>query len=57
MLHDNGYFVIQFHSLDYRNEIIYGGPYTFFNRPVIIKPWGPDFNFYEEGIESHTPLD
>ncbi|XP_056689965.1 uncharacterized protein [Spinacia oleracea] len=47
-LHDDGYFIIQFDSVDDRNTIMSGGPYTFFNKPMIIKPWSSEFNFYEE---------
>lgn len=47
-LHDDGYFVVHFNTIEERNEILCGGPYTFFNKPIIVKPWSPDFNFYEE---------
>lgn len=47
-LHDYGYFVLHFSTIVDRDGIISGGPYTFFNRPVILKPWAPVFNFYEE---------
>ncbi|KAK4731500.1 hypothetical protein R3W88_024488 [Solanum pinnatisectum] len=29
-------------------DIIFKGPYSLFNRPVIIKSWAPNFNFKEE---------
>ncbi|XP_021847403.1 uncharacterized protein [Spinacia oleracea] len=50
-LHDDGYFVIKFNSLAERDEILCKGPYTFFNKPVIIKPWTAAFNFYEEVLK------
>lgn len=50
-LHDAGYFVIQFSCIADKNDILCGGPYMFFNRPIILKPWPPDFNFYEEVLK------
>lgn len=47
-LHHDGYFLVQFHSIDDRDSIMSSGPYTFLNRPLIIKPWSAKFNFYEE---------
>ncbi|XP_056693089.1 uncharacterized protein [Spinacia oleracea] len=47
-LHDDGYFIIQFDSVDDRNSVMSGGTYTFFSKPMIIKSWSPEFNFYEE---------
>ncbi|XP_019251250.1 PREDICTED: uncharacterized protein LOC109230181 [Nicotiana attenuata] len=29
-------------------EILYAGPYSIANRPIILKPWTPDFDFTEE---------
>ncbi|XP_056697419.1 uncharacterized protein [Spinacia oleracea] len=55
-LHDDGYFVIKFSSLAERDEILCKGPYTFFNKPVIIKPWTAAFNFYEEVLKSCDSL-
>ncbi|XP_056697358.1 uncharacterized protein [Spinacia oleracea] len=46
--HDDGYFSIKFVNMKDRNQIIAGGPYTFYGKPVIIKPWTANFNFYEE---------
>lgn len=51
-LHDDGYFVVHFISLADRNEIVCKGPYTFFNRPIIIKYWSPEFNFYKKVLKA-----
>ncbi|XP_021860851.1 uncharacterized protein [Spinacia oleracea] len=45
---DDGYFIIKFMNIEDRNQIIARGPYTFYGKPVIIKPWTTNFNFYEE---------
>ncbi|XP_056685384.1 uncharacterized protein [Spinacia oleracea] len=47
-LHDEGYFLVQFDSIADRDLVLSGGPYTFFSKPVIVKPWAANFNFYEE---------
>ncbi|KAK6777836.1 hypothetical protein RDI58_024554 [Solanum bulbocastanum] len=51
-LHNDGYFVVRFSNSDEKEEVLFKGPYSIFNRSVIIKPWAPDFNFNEEVL--HT---
>lgn len=50
-LHDDGYFIVKLLTVEDRNDIIYGGPYLFYNKPLILKPWTSDFNFYEEVLK------
>ncbi|XP_019224481.1 PREDICTED: uncharacterized protein LOC109206146 [Nicotiana attenuata] len=38
-LHEEGYYIIRFHSKADMKEIYYSGPYTINNRPIILKPW------------------
>uniref|UniRef100_A0A803PTY7 Reverse transcriptase domain-containing protein n=1 Tax=Cannabis sativa TaxID=3483 RepID=A0A803PTY7_CANSA len=46
-----GIFLIRFHSVEIRDEILNGG-YIFFNkRPVIMKPWDPNTNFRREDVK------
>ncbi|KNA03835.1 hypothetical protein SOVF_205340, partial [Spinacia oleracea] len=47
-LHDEGYFIFQFSSKKDRDVVLMAGPYSFFNRQVIVKPWAAKFNFQEE---------
>ncbi|XP_021859177.2 uncharacterized protein [Spinacia oleracea] len=47
-LQDEGYFVIRFASRKDRDSVLMAGPYSFFNRPMIVKPWSAKFNFQEE---------
>ncbi|XP_009770244.1 uncharacterized protein [Nicotiana sylvestris] len=47
-LHDEGYYIIKFQSVADMNEILYSGPYTINNRPIVIKPWSPDFDLKTE---------
>ncbi|XP_060210967.1 uncharacterized protein LOC132637984 [Lycium barbarum] len=44
-LHDEGYYVIKFQSIEDMHEIFYSGPYTINNRPIVLKPWTIDFDF------------
>ena len=44
-LHEKGYFLIKFASLEDRNEILYSGPHMLNSRPMIIKAWSPSFDF------------
>lgn len=50
--HNEDYFVIRFQNLEERNEVLYSGPHTINNRPVIMKAWTPDFNLYEEVLNT-----
>ena len=47
-LHEQGYYIIKFKELSDINEILYSGPYTISNRPIIIKQWCPEFDFGNE---------
>ncbi|XP_021848896.2 uncharacterized protein [Spinacia oleracea] len=49
--HDDGYFIIKFKNIEDMNQIISGGPYSLYGKPIIIKPWTVDFNFYEEVLK------
>ena len=31
--------MVKFGSIDGRNEVLYAGPHSFYNRPMIVKPW------------------
>lgn len=42
-LHDDGYFIFRFESIDNKAQIIQNGSYTFSNRPMVLKEWDPDF--------------
>ena len=54
-LHEEGYFIVKFQNLDDMNEILYSGPYTINNRPIILKQWSPDFDFGKEFL-AEIPL-
>nr|XP_016491403.1 PREDICTED: uncharacterized protein LOC107811065 [Nicotiana tabacum] len=47
-LHEEGYYIIRFQSIEDVQDILYGGPYTINNRPIILKQWTPDFDFKAE---------
>lgn len=45
--HNDGYFIVKFQSIEDRDEVLYSGPHTINNKPVITKLWCVDFNFNE----------
>ncbi|KAH0672818.1 hypothetical protein KY290_025047 [Solanum tuberosum] len=47
-LHEEGYYIVKFQNLSDKNEILYIGPYTINNRPIILKNRCPDFDFGSE---------
>ncbi|XP_009768291.1 uncharacterized protein [Nicotiana sylvestris] len=49
-LHDDGYFIFRFESMENKIEIVQNGPYTFNNRPMVLKDWDPDFQIQNESM-------
>ena len=54
-LHEEGYYIIKFRSLSDMNEVLYSGPYTISNRPIILKQWSLEFDFGNEFL-TEIPL-
>lgn len=55
-LHDDGYFIVKFGSVDDKNSVLCSGPYMFYNKkPIVIKPWNPHFHFQHEVLRT-VPL-
>ncbi|XP_070019473.1 uncharacterized protein [Nicotiana sylvestris] len=50
--HNAGYFVINFSSMEERNQVMYSRPNMSNNRPVIIKVWTMNFDFDIEDLKT-----
>ncbi|KAH0685684.1 hypothetical protein KY290_017201 [Solanum tuberosum] len=50
LYHSDGYFVVRFANEEERNKMLCAGPHYLLKRPVIMKPWLPEFNFKEETL-------
>ncbi|KAH0749146.1 hypothetical protein KY290_028378 [Solanum tuberosum] len=48
LYHSDGYFVVRFANEEERDKVLCAGPHYFLKRPVIMKPWLPEFNFKKE---------
>lgn len=46
--HTEGYFVVKFASEADRDEVLCAGPHSFRGKPIVIKPWNPNFDFHQE---------
>nr|XP_009759342.1 PREDICTED: uncharacterized protein LOC104211900 [Nicotiana sylvestris] len=46
--HNDDYFVIRFSNLEERDQVLYSGPHTVNNRPIIMKSWSTNFNLHDE---------
>ncbi|KAH0661616.1 hypothetical protein KY284_026547 [Solanum tuberosum] len=55
LYHADGYFVVMFANEEERDRVLCSGPHCLLRRPVIMKPWDPNFNFKEE-ILTTIPL-
>ncbi|KAJ8547700.1 hypothetical protein K7X08_011286 [Anisodus acutangulus] len=54
-LHEEGYYVLKFQSIEDMHEVLYSGPYTINNKPIILKPWTVDFDLHQE-FPNEIPL-
>ncbi|OIT02999.1 hypothetical protein A4A49_04669 [Nicotiana attenuata] len=52
LIHDEGYFIFKFESDDDRDMVLQNGPYTFNNRPMMLKIWEPDFQMSKESTKN-----
>ncbi|KAH0644894.1 hypothetical protein KY284_032778 [Solanum tuberosum] len=55
LYHKDGYFVVRFTNEEKRDRVLCSGPHFLMQRPVIMKPWVPEFIFKEE-ILTTIPL-
>ncbi|KAH0761348.1 hypothetical protein KY290_017421 [Solanum tuberosum] len=53
--HTDGYYIFQFASIEEGTEVVQAGPYTYHNKPFILKPLVVDFVFDTESITT-VPL-
>ncbi|XP_019262495.1 PREDICTED: uncharacterized protein LOC109240323 [Nicotiana attenuata] len=55
LLHEEGYFVFKFDCDEDRDLVMQNGPYTFNNRPMILKNWEADFKMSKE-LMTNVPV-
>ncbi|XP_059310817.1 uncharacterized protein LOC132062217 [Lycium ferocissimum] len=46
--HEEGYYIVKLQSEEDMHEVLFSGPYSINNRPVILKQWSPEFDFSTE---------
>lgn len=54
-LHEEGYYVIKYQSMDDLHKNLYIGPYNISNKLIILKTWTPDFYLSKEFL-TEIPL-
>lgn len=50
--HNDGYFVVRFNCVENTDEVLYSGPYTINNKPIIVKLWSANFDFQAEVLQT-----
>ncbi|XP_019259591.1 PREDICTED: uncharacterized protein LOC109237704 [Nicotiana attenuata] len=50
IMHDDGYFIFKFESMEDKERVMQQGPYTANNRPMILKDWDRNFQIKEESM-------
>lgn len=50
-LHNDGYFIFRFMSEADKETLLQNGPYTFNNRPMILKQWELEFQMSKEPLQ------
>lgn len=47
-LHDDGYFLLLFSTIEDCNSVLRGGPYIMGGKPILLKKWSSAFNLHDE---------
>ncbi|WMV58366.1 hypothetical protein MTR67_051751 [Solanum verrucosum] len=50
LLHDEGYFLFRFDTVEERDKVMQDSPYTYFNKPFVLQNWDIDFEFNPDCI-------
>ncbi|OIT32212.1 hypothetical protein A4A49_55612, partial [Nicotiana attenuata] len=50
-LHNDGYFIFRFMSENDKETLLQNGPFTFNNRPMVLKHWEPEFQMSKEPLQ------
>nr|XP_009798866.1 PREDICTED: uncharacterized protein LOC104245019 [Nicotiana sylvestris] len=50
--HNEDYFVIRFSNLEERDQVLFSGPHTVNNKPIIMKACTEDFNVHDEVLKT-----
>lgn len=50
--HDEGYFVVNFASFSDQKKVMDAGPYFFYNKPIMLKPWSESYRFDEDVLKT-----
>ncbi|XP_019251326.1 PREDICTED: uncharacterized protein LOC109230263 [Nicotiana attenuata] len=45
LYHDEGYYIFKFQTIEDRDLVLHAGPYTYHNKPLILRNWEIDFYF------------
>ncbi|XP_075080183.1 uncharacterized protein LOC142165721 [Nicotiana tabacum] len=51
-LHNDGYFVVKFVTMEDKDVVLYSGPYTMNSKPVVVKMWNVAFDFSNEVLKT-----
>lgn len=46
--HEDGYFIFRFEAVEARDQVLSSGPYSFNNRPFILRNWSIEFSLDAE---------
>jgi hypothetical protein len=50
--HDEGYFLLRFHSSTDKDVVLMQGPYTIRNMPMLLRDWKPDFSLKRDMLRT-----
>ncbi|XP_019261619.1 PREDICTED: uncharacterized protein LOC109239501 [Nicotiana attenuata] len=55
LIRSEGYCIFKFHTIADRGQVLQSGPYTYRNKPMVLRLWGIDFSFNKD-ILSTIPV-
>ncbi|WMV37186.1 hypothetical protein MTR67_030571 [Solanum verrucosum] len=50
LMHEEGYYIFRFETVEDCERVMQAGPYTFFNKPFVLQNWSIDFEFNPDCI-------
>jgi hypothetical protein len=52
LYNEEGYFILRFHSIQEKEEVLMKGPYTIHKMPMLLRDWKPDFSLKKDMLRT-----
>lgn len=52
LYNEEGYFILRFHSIQEKEDVLMKGPYTIHKIPMLLRDWKPDFSLKKDMLRT-----